>query len=337
MTKHNLKSLFLSMVAFLLPLGFSALAANDFLQFSILVAVEDEEEVLIENAEVSVDAYLPESERRDGKRFARQVKISNSTAPLHFKGRSLGRCIIRVSRDGYFASWLEPKLKVSYPNNRYEPWNRTYSILLKKQENPRPLFVHRVEWLPVPLIDTPIGFDLERADWVSPYGKGLHEDFVVTLTRVLGEGEVYRGEMTVAFSNAKDGVIPVSSTDGASSQLLLGKEAPVDGYQPIYRRVVGVADTDDGLRLIDDPPLDDLQNCEGLWFRVRSEVDEATGELKRARYGKVAGFIDFEVREPESAGHVRFIYYLAPDYSRSVEYNGESLVEGANLQSVTKF
>jgi hypothetical protein len=143
--------------------------------------------------------------------------------------------------------------------------------------------------------------------------------------------------MLLAFSNPGDGLLPVPRDGEQDPVLLLGREAPVDGYRPVYRRTVGMADSKDGLRLLDDPCLEALRSYEGIWFRVRAEVDEETGEVLRARHGKIDGTVGFAVRGREAQGRIGFVYYLSPDNSRSVEWNGESLVEGADLQAVTEF
>jgi hypothetical protein len=38
--------------------------------------------------------------------------------------------------------------------------------------------------LRIPKFNKPIGYDLEKGDWVSPYGKGLINDFIFTMNVV---------------------------------------------------------------------------------------------------------------------------------------------------------
>ena len=328
--------LWLQSFALVLLTSQTSMAVNDFLDFSVYVSVVDEKGNALSDAEVSLDAYLPTRERKGGRRFREYLQQSNTDAPLLFEGKCLGRVIIRVNNEGYYTSWQERRLTVDYAAGRYEPWGEVLTIVLKEQTNPRPLYVHRVDWLDVPNFDEPIGFDLEKADWVAPHGAGVHSDFIFTLSRSLGTGEVFNGKMQLAFSEPMDGVFLVDSQQDVNSTLLLGRKAPLEGYQPAYERSVGVAEIDGVLKLIDDPTRETLDGYEGFWFRVRSEVDETTGELKQARYGKIDGFFDFAVRREQKPGRLRFVYYFSPDESRSLEFNGESLVENADLQGVKK-
>jgi len=101
-------------------------------------------------------------------------------------------------------------------------------------------------------------------------------------------------------------------------------------------RKVGVKEVEGHLKLIDDPSREMLDGYEGYWFRVRSEMDENSGELKRARYGKIDGVLNFSLRRKNEPGYIAFTYYLSPDESPSLEFNGKSLVKNASLQGVTK-
>jgi hypothetical protein len=320
----------------LLPLYVSC-AIGDFLPFRVSVAVVDEAGRLLEGAEISLEAFLPESQRQNGRSYSEQIKLSNARSPVEFRGRCLHTIIVRVNKEGCYTSWKRYRLNVNYLENRYDPWDQTFRIVLKRQVELRPLYVHRVNWRAVPAFDIAIGFDLEKADWVRPYGDGVHSDFIIKLTRSIGQGEVYEGRMDLTFSNPMDGIFPVDASGESDSLLLIGREAPIEGYRGLYSRVVGVDQREGTLVRIDDPTSAQLFAHEGMWFRVRSELDEGTGELRRARYGKIDGFVDFEVREPEIGGQVRFVYYLSPDDSRSLEWNGESLVEHPDLQGITKF
>lgn len=310
----------------------------DSLPARFYVSVMDEYGQPLDGASIVVSVFQ-EGDFSSGGMSKREYfrGISKSQEPMPIRTETLGLVIFRVDMDGYYTHLEQMNLPISDDKRRYEPWNGTHQIVLKRRINPRPLYVHRVNWLAVPAFDEPIGFDLEKADWVRPHGEGVHGDFIFRLSRILREGEVYEGRMALTFANPMDGIFPVKKTEGANSALLLGREAPLDGYQPTYARKVGAAYSGDKLLGIDDPPRDALTGYEGMWFRVRSEVDPTTGTLQRARYGKIEGFINFEVREPVIGPQVRFVYFLSPDDSRSVEWNGESLVDRPDLQGIQKF
>lgn len=302
------------------------------------VSVLSESDVPLEGASILVSVFQKGGIRDHGMpKRAYFEGIFEPESPLRVNTDSLGIITIRADKPGYYTHSEKMVLDVSDDQRRFEPWNVEFRITLPRMAHPRPLFVHHVDWLVVPALNRPIGFDLEKADWVSPYGTGSHSDFIFRLSRELGEGEVYAGAMEVTFSNPMDGIQPLTPADENKSTLLLGREAPVDGYRPAFAREVGVQQVDSRLKRVDDPPFTEINAYEGMWFRVRSEIDESTGELKQARYGKLDGFIDFEVRYRDVEAKVAFTYYLSPDDSRSVEWNGESLVDHPDLQGITKF
>jgi hypothetical protein len=331
-----LSAVVLAAIAGQMNLAFGSDSDSKPTQFS--VSVVSESGVPLEGASILVSVFQKGGVRDKGmsKRAYFQGTFEPEN-PLRVNTDSLGIITIRADKPGYYTHSEKIVLDVSDDRRRYEPWNGEFRITLPHTAHPRPLFVHHVDWLIVPAPDRPIGFDLEKADWVSPYGRGTHSDFVFRLGRELEEGEVYAGAMEVTFSNPKDGIQPLTPVDENKTTLLLGREAPVDGYRPAFTRTVGVQHVDGILKRVDDPPRTEIDAYEGMWFRVRSEIDEATGELKQARYGKLDGFIDYEVRHREVEAKVAFTYYLSPDDSRSLEWNGESLVDHPDLQGITKF
>jgi hypothetical protein len=294
------------------------------------VGVMDEAGRWLEDANISVSLFQEGGVRKYIEGFSAQTKL------LAIDTHSLGIATIRVEMDGFYTHLEKLVLKSNSDQRRYEPWGHKYVIALKKEVNPRELYVHRVNWLPVPVFDKPVGYDLEKADWVIPFGTGVHSDFIFTLSRTLSAGIEYDGTMSLTFSNRFDGLLPVISMGGSKSSLLLGRDAPLNGYAAEYKRKVGVVKNGNEFRLSDEPTRELLETYDGIWFRVRSEVDATTGDLKNARYGKLDGFIDFAVREQDGPGYIKFVYYLAPDSSRSLEYNGKSLVPNADLQGVNK-
>ena len=51
-------------------------------------------------------------------------------------------------------------------------------IVLKEKRNPVSMYAKRMSLLPVPVLNVPIGYDLEKGDLVAPYGKGVVQDFI---------------------------------------------------------------------------------------------------------------------------------------------------------------
>ena len=77
-----------------------------------------------------------------------------------------------ISKDGYY--WHGDNYHFSWTydsRDKCDPWNPTNTIILKQIKSPVPMYAKRVEAL-IPVLDTPVGFDLEKGDWVSPCGGG---------------------------------------------------------------------------------------------------------------------------------------------------------------------
>ncbi len=76
-----------------------------------------------------------------------------------------------------------------------------------------------------------IGFDLKNGDWVIPYGKGIINDFFITL-----QGDKTKDKnLIIEFSNKYDGIVEYpfkfSSSMYQGCQLLLPHNAPINGYK----------------------------------------------------------------------------------------------------------
>lgn len=92
-------------------------------------------------------------------------------------------------------------------SSKWQPWNPTEEIHLKRILHPIPMYARRVYENKIPVEGQPVGFDLMVGDWVAPYGKGETPDFVFKLERK-SEPEVPFREhppfdvtMTMSFSN----------------------------------------------------------------------------------------------------------------------------------------
>lgn len=102
------------------------------------------------------------------------------------KGKTNGnKVVFLVGKDGYYGSrkeisyvpmWKEHDVK----DGKWQPYGAVESIELRKIRNPAHLAVaHMREFNNTKEINSWIGFDLEKRDFVQPYGKGEIADFEV--------------------------------------------------------------------------------------------------------------------------------------------------------------
>jgi hypothetical protein len=212
---------------------------------------------------------------------------------------------IHVEKKGYYHSGTRfEKFTSRTFLNRWEPWNPTIEMVLKKKRNPVAMYQKYLEWVPVSKLDEPIGYDLEKGDWVSPYGNGLVDDFVFTVKSDQRAWADYNSSYTLTFSNEKDGIQEYEFDKDDQSYYKWPFEAPKDGYHTSLER------------FRNDSPQTGLQTNEkkgiNYIFRVRTKTDK-DGKIISAKYGKIEG----EIRIVP--GKIQFLYYFNPDGTRNLE------------------
>jgi len=323
------------------PLLGSCESASDFSAIHMDVEVRIIDENGSDLTGVKIDAafrHTPLQRKRTGNYVKKFTKTNSDETSVGFSYFASSTVSVSAEKEGYWRSgirhWFTNQDRIDKddgsPNGHYK---KKFEIILQKKDNPRPLFVQGVN-AKIPGFGQPLGFDLEKSDWVPPYGKGVYSDFIFTIEREIGEHPIFRGDMLLEFSNQGDGYIKVQKPDVPYSALHLGQSAPLDGYKARLKQILGVGLIDGGTKSISSPTFQELKEIQGYWFRVRSR-ETKNGVPKEARYGKILGNFDFDVRGEKPS--VNFTYYFTPDSYPGLEWNGENLLRGANLQSVKKF
>ncbi|QBG49015.1 hypothetical protein EGM51_17005 [Verrucomicrobia bacterium S94] len=168
--------------------------------------------------------------------------------------------------------------------NRWEPWNPTIEVKMRPKKNPVPMINKRVESSKIPVWEKDLGFDLEKGDWVDPYGIGTQSDFFVNMVRRFEHSGDYDAVATIRFPNEGDGIQRYEVPDEfQSSSFKFPYKAPLDGYQDklILERHATLRKTECNFN-----PKTDL-----YIFRVRTELD-ADGNVVSACYGRTTGRIE---------------------------------------------
>ncbi|WFB35101.1 hypothetical protein P3T73_13120 [Kiritimatiellota bacterium B12222] len=331
----------LLMIFIYLSAGCSAVDPEAY-KFDISVKVEDENSDPVENAVVRIrfdHTYIQQS--ITDKNFHRVSELSDTDGVASISSKGNNRIYIHVERENYWDSF-----------GKYDYWevnkdaevvgldsshiHKEFIIKLKNKKNPRPLYVNGSNLIPMPKSLSPIAYDLEECDWVSPYGKGKVPDVIFNFTKHKFDDRAYEAKLTLTFTNPEDGLIPVMKSDNEifTSELLLGRNAPITGYIKEYSLVKGLYKENDRYIYRDDPKASELNNIEGYWFRVRTKINPETGEILEARYGKIYTEINFSARSEEVNTKIGFMYYFSPDQLNSLEFNGESLIPDADLQGM---
>jgi len=219
-------------------------------------------------------------------------------------------------RVGNIAGYYSGGIDYNYTNavaGKWQPWNPTVEFVVKPILNPIPMYARKIgvmgSNLTLPAKNTPIGFDLEAADFVAPYGKGTSSDFIFTLSDIASTNATQKpteSALTITFPNKGDGIQPVISSEiNQGSVFSLPRYAPEGGYQATLVQKYSQVWVHGR-----------LQENQNYFYRVRTVLD-GSGNVKSALYGKIAGPIQFW----DNAG-LEFTYYLNPTPNdRNMEFD----------------
>lgn len=308
---------------FVLSLQSACSFASNYPEGKITVKVIDEAGKPIEGAQVGIgfEQYI------EGEYKGIPVG-GKSNAEGKFSGEAHGTQVVSygADKDGYYKSYGEYRFKEK-KMGRWEPWNPEVTVVLRKIKNPIPMYARdtKASSLEVPVSEKEIGFDLVEYDWVAPYGKGAHADFLFKLNKAFSNDLEFDSTLTITFVNKFDGIQLIKEDRAFGSQLKLPRFAPETGYANklvcIIKRSIGKALESNS------------QKENNYFFRVRTE--EKDGKLIRAMYGKIQGDIEFDPRGSKTA-RIFFKYYLNPDYTTNLEFDpNQNLFKGlSSLESV---
>lgn len=222
-------------------------------------------------------------------------------------GQGMASISLFAKKDGYYMSGRGYEFKSSILSIRWEPWNPTIEVVLKKKRNPVPMYMKGTNWIEVPAQETPVGYDLEKGDWVAPYGSGLTSDFIFAFMSNIKAYREYELKMTLKFSNELDGIQGFTANKNEQSLYKWPFEAPANGYRKELikeiHKIPGTTQTN-------------IDREANYIFRTRTKTD-AQGNIITAWYGKVAS--EFELSPDGSKYLIRFLYSLNPDGTRNLE------------------
>lgn len=264
---------------------------------AITYKVTDEGSAVIAGADVSVsfaDSKAVEGNTDAGGVF-RAEGLSNS-----------GSLPGGVEKEGFYWSRVaDPKFNLNdIKDNRWQPWNPTFVVVMKKMVNPIPLYAKRVR-TELPVLKGPVGYDLMAGDWVAPHGKGVVSDMVFTGRHGWRALDDYEDGATLTFSNLEDGLQSVYDDPEEGSVLRL-RTAPENGY----------ADKKWERSFFMHPGLNKHREGERpdqcYFFRVRTVIKN--GKVESANYGKIYGPIRYQPMRNggKTSISLEFKYFLNP-------------------------
>jgi hypothetical protein len=286
-------------------------------QWKVTLKVIDDTGSPVSQAAVFAECYLPQPDGSP-QSVARTPGLTDVNGLAVLAARSGPRIGCGASKDGYYKTTGLTLSFNSSNDGKWQPWDTTRQIVLKKIRKPTAMYAKRVR-LSLPAQDKAIAFDLSSGDWVAPYGHGTRSDMIFS-SHPYGDSTAPDEDctLTITFPNSEDGIqmweAPafVQETRDGVSALRSAYLAPANNYSPQWV----VSDTEK----TDSQLGTKMDAHHNYYFRVGSVVDEQ-GKLKTALYGKIYG--EFP----------NFTYYLNPTPNdRNLEFDPlKDLVHGDHV------
>lgn len=286
--------------------------------FRLTLRVTDEEGKPVEGAKAGFGAVSQQATADKGSRSIGVDGLTDAQGVFTGEIEALDatQAGYEVSKPGHYSAWASYR---AHPpvRGKWQPWNPTIEVVLKRIRNPVPMYAKRVHG-EVPAKDTDVGYDMAIGDWVTPYGKGKLADMVFHGEGDWKDNRNYRGKLTVTFPGQGNGMIPLEAPQPQPSPLRMPYEAPADGYEP--KRVWRAVRKYNPVTMENEEYVNDSSKTRNFFFRVRSEVD-AEGKVLKAMYGKIHAPFEFGPRGKNAMPAIYFAYYLNPDGTRNIEYD----------------
>jgi hypothetical protein len=242
--------------------------------------------------------------------------VTDANGNFTGEGYTPGPVGSKLIKEGYYMGWANiPNFTQIDALHHWLPWDQTYTTMLRKIGDPIPMYARNLG-TEIPAVGESCGFDLERADWTPPYGKGRTADFFVTLTRRYTSWNDFDVAANITFPNSGDGILETQlPAEFANSLFKWPRLAPETGYQPTFQARYFWQNTQIG----NTHMINTADENHAYFFRVRTVM--AGDQVKSALYGKILGGIGIDPRNIKIC-ELGFTYYLNPTPNdRNMEYD----------------
>jgi hypothetical protein len=306
----------LSIALILFGICWVARCATQLPEASATIKVVDDEGRPVEGAKVLISFMIPYNawSTKEVKHAENHEGFSDKDGLFSARDGCKGDIGYVAKKEGYYDStptrYDYQGLNVT--KTAWQPGNPELTAVLKKIINPVPMYAREVT-LQIQELNTRMGYDLEAGDWVSPYGKGMHPDFVCYASRRGNTMYDFETFVQITFSNWEDGIQAYPVKHEGGNRLRSMQEAPDENYANEWSRKKSASPREGRLNWETDRDMNYL-------FRVRSKLDNR-GNIVSANYGKIYGDI---ITGGEAAEKLwlHFTYYYNPDpQSRSLEFD----------------
>jgi len=300
-------------------------AQMEYPEVRIEARVTDETGLAISNAPASAwFRKLKTNNPFEGQESTWSKGVTDEKGIFIASSQTLGLCGVGAEKEGYYVSRKEIRLG-KHKEGKWIPWHQVVELKLRKKGSPIPMYAKKLESLILPVVASPVGYDLMAGDWVSPHGKGLISDIEFTLQREIRGNFDFDWQLTAKLPGEGNGLSAILPSELApESELHFPRSAPADGYA-INDVVLGYKYSKSGIWETNST------SSTNFFFRVRAEYDE-NKHLRDALYGKLLGPIKVRVQGTKTA-KLYFTYYLNPtSLDRNMEFEPKK-----NLFNILRF
>jgi len=283
----------------------------------LTVKVMDEQGASMPSALVTFNFMDPAT------RNAIQIEgLTNAAGNFSGEGQTDGVMSGGVSKEGFYQGGFSFTGFTGLQNGRWQPWDATYTTNLRPILNPVAMYAKRVQ-VDLPVLDQLCGYDLEKGDWVAPYGKGKKSDFTFKGHREFKNRNDFDVRVELTFANPADGLIRTElPAVGKYSTFKWDREAPKAEYpQDIHLRNAANA----------NEVIHSYERTDTFFFRVRTIAQN--GRIIAANYGKISGGLRLDGMNSKTCT-VLFTYYLNPtSLDRNMEWDPKrNLITGLSWE-----
>jgi hypothetical protein len=259
----------------------------------LTVHVVGEQGEAIPGAEVKI-GFREELSDRDAWAVGHTDNGGNFAAEGHSDKRLGGS----VHKEGYYDSGTGWTIFQDPVLGKWQPWDSVMEVTLRPVGKPVALDAKRVQ-VEIPVLDQSCGYDLEKGDWIAPYGQGSTPDFIFTAHREFASRDDYEVQVEMSFTHPGDGLLQTKlPAVGKNSKFRWDREAPPDGYTP-------------GIQLKNavhgNTFINTIERSDVFFYRVRTI--EVNTRIVAANYGKISGGLRLDGMNSKTCT-ILFTYYL---------------------------
>lgn len=290
----------------------SCLALTPNTPITVRVQVHDPAGQPVEGATVML--HLP---RYTGGPDQEERAPTDRTGIATLTGTVESEYFVSAKKDSYYDTTAARRFIVNDNDVKlYATGVQGFSLELKPVQDPIPMLLggSGMDSILMPATTQPAGYDLEKGDWVAPWGKGVTADVMFQLSGTYVAREDFDLTLTLTFTNPNDGIQSFDAPKESFSEFVFPYEAPLGGYGPSkawhWRQTPTKTERDFSpqIRYI---------------FRVRTELNP-DGTVKHALYGYFWRDIDFFPGKDKVG--LRLNYGLNPTGTRNLEVDKKNSV-----------